>query len=33
MSAAVQPTLEGTVDRWPDAPESGWNRVLLKVVW
>lgn len=31
MSAAVQPTLEGTVDRWPDAPESGWNRVLLKL--
>lgn len=31
MSAAVQPTLEGTVERWPDAPESGWNRVLLKL--
>lgn len=31
MSAAVQPTLEGTVDRWPDTPESGWNRVLLKL--
>ena len=31
MSAPVQPTLEGTVERWPDAPESGWNRVLLKL--
>ena len=31
MSAAVQPTLEGTVERWPDTPESGWNRVLLKL--
>ena len=31
MSAPVQPTLEGTVEHWPDAPESGWNRVLLKL--
>ncbi len=31
MPAAVQPTLEGTVERWPDAPESGWSRVLLKL--
>ncbi len=31
MAAPVQPTLEGIVERWPDAPESGWNRVLLKL--
>ncbi len=31
MTAPVQPTLEGIVERWPDAPESGWNRVLLKL--
>jgi uridylate kinase len=26
-----QPTLEGTVERWPEAPEGGWPRVLLKL--
>ncbi|HEX6888647.1 MAG TPA: UMP kinase [Candidatus Nanopelagicales bacterium] len=26
-----QPTLEGTVERWPEAPERGWHRVLLKL--
>jgi uridylate kinase len=26
-----QPTLEGTVDTWPEAPEGGWSRVLLKL--
>lgn len=27
----VQPPIEGTVDLWPIAPESGWSRVLLKL--
>lgn len=31
MGGAVQPTLEGTVERWPDVPEQGWDRVLLKL--
>lgn len=31
MPTAVQPTLEGTVERWSDVPEQGWNRVLLKL--
>jgi uridylate kinase len=31
MPTAVQPTLEGTVERWSDVPERGWNRVLLKL--
>jgi uridylate kinase len=26
-----QPTLDGTVDRWAEAPEGGWHRVLLKL--
>jgi uridylate kinase len=26
-----QPTLEGTLERWPEAPEHGWPRVLLKL--
>ncbi len=26
-----QPTLEGTVERWAQAPEQGWHRVLLKL--
>jgi uridylate kinase len=26
-----QPTLEGTVETWPEAPEDGWSRVLLKL--
>ena len=30
-SGAVQPSLEGTIDTWPDAPEGGWDRVLLKL--
>ena len=29
--APVQPIIEGTVDLWPIAPESGWSRVLLKL--
>ena len=29
--AAVQPSLDGTLDRWPQAPEGGWSRVLLKL--
>jgi uridylate kinase len=28
---SVQPILEGTVDMWPEAPEGGWDRVLLKL--
>ena len=31
MPPVVQPTLEGTVERWSDVPEQGWNRVLLKL--
>lgn len=27
----VQPSLEGTIDTWPEAPEGGWDRVLLKL--
>jgi uridylate kinase len=30
-SGAVQPSLEGTIDVWPEAPEGGWHRVLLKL--
>jgi len=30
-AAPVQPIIEGTVDLWPIAPESGWSRVLLKL--
>ena len=30
-TGAVQPSLEGTIDRWPEAPEGGWHRVLLKL--
>jgi uridylate kinase len=26
-----QPTLEGTFERWAEAPEHGWSRVLLKL--
>ena len=26
-----QPTLDGTVERWAEAPEGGWHRVLLKL--
>ena len=28
---AVQPSLEGMVQTWPQAPEGGWPRVLLKL--
>lgn len=31
MTPIVQPTLEGTVERWHDVPEHGWDRVLLKL--
>ncbi len=31
MNPAVQPTLDGTVERWLDVPERGWDRVLLKL--
>lgn len=27
----VQPSLEGTIDTWPEAPDAGWGRVLLKL--
>ncbi len=27
----VQPILEGTIDTWPEAPDGGWDRVLLKL--
>lgn len=27
----VQPSLDGTVETWPGAPEGGWDRVLLKL--
>jgi uridylate kinase len=27
----VQPSLEGTLDTWSQAPEGGWRRVLLKL--
>lgn len=30
-AGAVQPSLEGTIDTWPDVPEGGWHRVLLKL--
>ncbi len=30
-SGAVQPSLEGTIVTWPEAPEDGWHRVLLKL--
>jgi uridylate kinase len=30
-SDAVQPVLEGTVDTWAEAPEGGWDRVMLKL--
>ena len=26
-----QPTLDGTFERWAEAPEQGWSRVLLKL--
>ena len=27
----VQPSLDGTIETWPVAPEGGWDRVLLKL--
>ncbi len=30
-SEPVQPSLEGTIETWPNAPEGGWKRVLLKL--
>ena len=30
-SGVIQPSLEGTIDTWPNAPEGGWTRVLLKL--
>ena len=27
----VQPSLDGTIEMWPGAPEGGWDRVLLKL--
>ena len=30
-SSAVQPSLDGTVETWTQAPEGGWPRVLLKL--
>lgn len=30
-SEPVQPSLEGTIETWPQAPEGGWRRVLLKL--
>ena len=30
-AGAVQPSLEGTIDTWPEAPDAGWGRVLLKL--
>lgn len=31
IAESVQPSLEGTIDIWPEAPEGGWDRVLLKL--
>lgn len=31
MNQDVRPTLAGTIKRWPDIPEQGWDRVLLKL--
>ncbi len=30
-SGVIQPSLDGTIQTWPDAPEEGWTRVLLKL--
>lgn len=30
-SEPVQPSLEGTIETWPQSPEGGWRRVLLKL--
>lgn len=31
MGQVVQPSLDGTMETWPSAPEGGWKRVLLKL--
>ncbi len=28
---AVQSQIEGTLETWPNVPEGGWKRVLLKL--
>ena len=30
-TGVIQPSLEGTLQTWPDVPEGGWTRVLLKL--
>ena len=30
-AGVIQPSLEGTLQTWPDVPEGGWSRVLLKL--
>lgn len=30
-SGVVQPSLDGIVETWPEAPEGGWDRVILKL--
>jgi uridylate kinase len=27
----IQPSLEGTIQTWPEVPDGGWSRVLLKL--
>lgn len=31
VGQVVQPSLDGTIETWPSAPEGGWKRVLLKL--
>jgi uridylate kinase len=30
-TGVIQPSLEGTIQTWPEVPEGGWRRVLLKL--
>jgi len=30
-TGVIQPSLEGTIQTWPEVPEGGWSRVLLKL--
>ncbi|MBU6244909.1 MAG: UMP kinase [Actinomycetales bacterium] len=30
-AGVIQPSLEGTIQTWPEVPEGGWRRVLLKL--
>lgn len=30
-TSAIQPSLDGTIQIWPDVPDGGWRRVLLKL--